>query len=525
MPENPSSQPIPVEQTEVVVVGSRCAGSAASIALASRGRRVVALERGHFPSDTLSTHLLFAGGVAEVKRLGALERVEAAGPPKLPFVQISAAGLHPRGRYTPVDGIDYGMCVRRPILDTALVETAREAGAEVRERCNVREVVWHGGRAAGVRYTDPDGELRELRAKLVIGADGRGSFMARQFGVETPYRQAENIRGLVWVYVEDPRPESERDAIIQWRAGDTLGMFFPTETNGTSERPGGLALFMPPKEDVAEFRKDPERMWAQKLAENPDLSERLGPTTGWTKQRSSIDNPGYFRVSSGPGWALAGDAGHFKDPVVAQGIRDALRFGRLCGEAAADALDDPEWLDRRLYRWELRRDRETLPTYYLGQKHSRTHPVSAVEVEAFRDFSARQSIVDGVADMFARTLSPQQALTLPRQVLWTLRALRRPGADRGAIVRFVADELRLDAKLRWDLMQVGRGRRAGRRPGSIWGRDGWTPKASSSATAFKPRPVNRPGQEVPEAETRVGTATETRQTETETEAEIVGAAR
>ena len=75
---------------------------------------------------------------------------------------------------------------------------------------------------------------------------------------------------------------------------------------------------------------------------------------------------------SGPGWALTGDAGHFKDPVLGQGIRDALRFGRLAGEVAAAALDVPRRLDVALSTWEAKRDRECLPAYQWGNRETRT---------------------------------------------------------------------------------------------------------------------------------------------------------
>ena len=116
-----------------MIVGARCAGSATAIALARSGRRVIALDRARFPADTLSTHLLWAGGVAELKRLGALEKVETTGPARLPESTATWAGHEIRGGYSPVEGIDYGLCVRRPGLDAALVETARAAGAEIRE--------------------------------------------------------------------------------------------------------------------------------------------------------------------------------------------------------------------------------------------------------------------------------------------------------------------------------------------------------------------------------------------------------
>ena len=102
-----------IEHADAVVVGARCAGSAAAIALARAGRRVVALDRVAFPADTVSTHLLFPSGVAEIGRLGALDRVRALGAPPMPEALVGGAGLAPRGRFSPVEGIDYAMCVRR----------------------------------------------------------------------------------------------------------------------------------------------------------------------------------------------------------------------------------------------------------------------------------------------------------------------------------------------------------------------------------------------------------------------------
>ncbi|WP_205699640.1 NAD(P)/FAD-dependent oxidoreductase [Conexibacter sp. SYSU D00693] len=468
------------EQVDVVVVGARPAGSATAIALARRGKRVVALDRASFPSDTLSTHLLFAGCVAEFKRSGALERLLATGAPKLPYTQISGAGFHPRGAYTPVEGIDYGLCVRRPGMDLALVETAREAGADVRERCTVTQVLWAGGRAAGVVYRDPDGEEREIRAKLVVGADGRRSQMADMLGAQT-YRTAENGRGLAFHYLRDPAvadPDGpvKRDAIIQWRVGDTLGMWFPTDQDG------GLALFMPPKEDISRFRKDPEGMWEHKLSLNEPLRRRLEGCEKEGPLRSTADTQAFFRVSSGPGWALVGDAGHFKDPVVAQGIRDALRFGRRLGEVAAEALDHPRWLDRRLYAWELERDAECIPTFYLGRKHTRIHPPNQLETEFYRQAAKDQDLADEVADVFARTRMPHHVFHPGRQVRWFLRAFFRRGADRVALVGEALDDVRLDLQMHRDLAALRAGRRAGAGRWNRWGRGGWSPSVAFGAS-------------------------------------------
>src|SRR6202022_3155524 len=97
------------------------------------------------------------------------------------------------------------------------------------------------------------------------------------------------------------------------------------------------------------------------------------------KIRSRLAPAPYFRRSSGAGWALPGDAGHFKDPVTAQGIRDALRFGRLLGEAAAPVLYEPRTLDRALLGWERRRERECLETYAWTNALGRAEPMTALE--------------------------------------------------------------------------------------------------------------------------------------------------
>jgi menaquinone-9 beta-reductase len=483
------------EEVDAVVVGARVGGAATAIALARRGRKVIALDRAKFPSDTISTHVLFATGVAELKWLGALNRVRAVGAPQwrvgYPHTVVlphTGERLDPHGRMTPVNGIDYGLNTRRPGLDLAVVETAREAGAEVRERVEVVDVVWAGGRAAGVRYKNADGALHEIRAKLVVGADGRRSTMAKLLGVETPYRESENGRGLVFMYVKDPRGPEERDTVRRWQSGDTLGFYFPNDDNV------GLALFMPPKEEIKQFRRD-QQMWDRKLENFPELKARLAGCEPLTKLRSADDTTAYFRISSGPGWALVGDAGHFKDPVLAQGIRDALRFGRLLGDATADWLDEPERLDQELFEWELNRDKECLPSYYLGQRETRTNPINQLQAEMYRELDADANLADQFVDLLAdagiagefmqvvaRQRDPRKFFTPRRLARWAWRAARRPHADRAALAREVLDELRYEALLRRDLAIVHSGRRADFRRFSRLGGNGWSP----------PTPLRRP---------------------------------
>ncbi|MEU8245466.1 NAD(P)/FAD-dependent oxidoreductase [Nonomuraea sp. NPDC048916] len=405
------------ERVDVVIAGARCAGSATATALARKGRHVLALDPARIPSPTVSTHLLFAGGVAELSRLGALDRVEKIGAPRLPHAFIGGPGLAARGEYTPVDDLDYGLCVRRAPLDQALVETARESGAEVREGHRVSGLLWDGGRVAGVRARDHDGKDYEVRASLVIGADGRRSTVARLVGAARPRLTHPNGRACYYAYYEDPRQEW-RSTAAMWLTGRELGNAFPCD--------GGLTmvLLMPPVDRVADFRGNLEAEFDRTVSLVPGLAERLDGCVRVSKIVSSAEHPSYFRSSTGPGWALAGDAGHFKDPVTAQGIRDALRFGRLLGEAAATALDDPASLDRAVRAWERGRNVECVHTYHWTNLLGRGDGLAHVQFELLRALVNRPAGVREVLEVYSRLRDPRETLALPGLAGATLKALR-----------------------------------------------------------------------------------------------------
>ncbi|MGW0657501.1 NAD(P)/FAD-dependent oxidoreductase [Streptodolium elevatio] len=438
------------EHVDAIVVGARCAGSAAATALARAGRRVVAVDAGRFPSDTVSTHLLFAGGVAELDRLGALERVEKLDPPKHFDAYIGSPDAEVRGTYSPVDGIAYGMCVRRPGLDFALVETARAAGAEVREGVKVTSLVREDGRVVGVRATERgvNGELT-LRAPLVIGADGRRSTVARLLGVDVPYLSNANERAGYYAYYEDPRTEWQGTAAM-WLEGRELGTAFPTD--------GGLvlALLMPPKERADAFRLDLEGEYDRTVASIPGLAKRLAGATRASKIVTSVEQPSYFRKSAGPGWALAGDAGHFKDPVTAQGIRDALRFGRLLGEAVAPVLGNPERLDRVVRAWERRLVAECRETYHWTNRFARADAVNPLQEQMLRMLAREPHGSRRLLDVYSRVRKPSGLMTPGFVAACAIGAMRRRGTDRRALLRTIVGELRTEAAVKRDLSRLAR---------------------------------------------------------------------
>ena len=427
-----------------MIVGARVAGCAAAIPLVRAGRKVVLLDRSRFPSNVLSTHGIWPSAVAELRKLGALERVLAYEPPKIRSAVFHHLGVPLKGGFNPVENIDYMLVIGRPQLDLALVETACAEGADVRERTAVTGLVWDGDRAAGVRYRslDGDGAEGEVRAPLVIGADGRRSMVAEHVGAARPYRGSRNGRGFAWWYMDDPKVGTDwRETGALLRVNETIVLI------GGMPADRMLVLAVCPAADIPRYRRDPEGMFERLMRENRRMADRVRGAGRATHAFTADELSAYFRASSGHGWALTGDAGHFKDPGIAQGIRDALFFSRLLGEVAAPVLGSPAKLDWALHEWEAERDRACLSTYHWANRETRVDPVQPILLEALRTFSAGEGEF-GFGDVLSRLRDYEEVANRRRGMLWVSRALLRPGADRRLIARQALQEMRIDSAVR-----------------------------------------------------------------------------
>lgn len=456
----------PSEQCDVVIVGARVAGTATAIELAKQGVHVIVIDAATFPSDTLSTHLIFPSCVAELSALGALDRILASGTPTMPSVQFTHGGMKANGSFSPVDGFDYAMCPGRKNLDHSLIQTAQASGAEIREATKLTGLIRHNGRVTGVTWNRRDGSHGQISCKLVIGADGRRSSVAKHAGVIQPYRWAENGRGLVYTYVDDPLDTQARSAVHQWRIDDTLGMYFPTDDNG------GLVLFMGPKSEVSQYGQDLQK-WKETLALFPGLEERIAGGQPRHRLRKAADTYSYFRRATGPGWALVGDSAQFKDPAIAQGIRDAIVYGRKLAQTVARNIQTTESLDQHLYVWELQRDRDCLPSYHWGLQQTNTDPISPLELEAYKDIAADTEIARLWMDLFSRNREISDFMTPRNQLTWMIRALRQPGVDRSKVFTQGRQLIAAQLGLVRDLARLKRGKRIRSTGSQMWTSNWW----------------------------------------------------
>ena len=314
---------------DAVVVGGRAAGSSTAMLLARRGLDVLVIDRDGYGSDTLSTHALMRGAVSRLERWGLAAPLRAAAP------AITSTVFHHGSDRLELDNTAEGtaqplMAPRRTLLDRVLVDGARAAGAEVLHRTKLVAIDRvASGRVRGAEIETPSGDRVHVGADVLIGADGLNSTVVRRLGVPIT-RQGSEASAYVMRYLEGVDLD---DSAYHWLYGPGVGAgFIPTID-------GQFVVFaaMPRDRFRGEIRTDVAAGFQRVLDEiNPEFGEKVRAATPMGPVRAWPGRPGQFRKAFGPGWALVGDAGYFKDPYAAHGISDALRDAELLADAVVD---------------------------------------------------------------------------------------------------------------------------------------------------------------------------------------------
>jgi len=296
--------------------------------LARRGYRVVLLDAERFPSDTISTHVLWPPGVAALHRWGLWDRVAAAGPALCHNGVTRTPGGTLRGPWHRVDDVDYTISLRRMVLDAILVEAARASGVDVREHCIVDELLIDDSRVVGIKARERRSGLRfEERAAVVVGSDGLHSTIARLVGAATQH-VAPPLTANYHQYVSDLPGDRDTNEIYTCPPREYL--LSPCDSGLT------IVNIVVSRMLADEFRHDVHRSFVRALDLQPELAERVRAGRPAGRIRGTRDVPNFYRTSIGPGWVLVGDAAYCKDPIRAQGMSDAF----LDAEGLAHALDD-----------------------------------------------------------------------------------------------------------------------------------------------------------------------------------------
>jgi 2-polyprenyl-6-methoxyphenol hydroxylase-like FAD-dependent oxidoreductase len=387
---------------DVIVVGARVAGAATAMLLARKGLKVLVVDRASFPSDTISSHQLQVPGAELLNRWGLLAKLTAAGTPPARRVRIDVSGGPVMdGRYPACAGVDALYSPRRTLLDSILVEAARQAGAEVRENFRVTQLTFAGDRVTGIRGAERRGAAVTETANLVIGADGKHSLVAGAVGARR-YRE---------------RPARSFASYSYW-AG------VPVTGGELYQRPGRAVAVFPTNDELTmiyvaapltEFeaaRADLDRHYLRSLDLCGDLGKRVRAGRRAERLRTTPDQPNTFRWSYGSGWALAGDAGVVMDSVSAQGMTNALRDAGNLSAAVVAGLDGSRPLDAALHEHQRRRDQSIRGMYDFTLRLAAFAPATFLQRRFLAAVASDQRQIDRFLGALAGIVPAEQYFTI-----------------------------------------------------------------------------------------------------------------
>ena len=391
-----------MEQADAVIVGARCAGATLALVLARRGWDVVLVDRDTFPSETVSTHLIFPNTLARLDELGVLDTLLGAHDVPTLELRITWLGHEIVGGFSEIDGFDRCAAPRRSVLDEAILDTALAAGAQGRFGERVVELI-----GAGTAEDPVAGVVLEsgerIGASWVFGADGRSSTVAGRLGIEKT-RPAQGEVAFLFAYWRGIPNDGfatnsiRSDAIVnRWANEDGICLLITWGdadfTRGSKQERRGRYL-----QRLSQF---PETIEPRHLERAEMISELVVAPESLLR--------GYYRTPAGPGWALIGDACHFKHPATAQGIGDAVEQAVYVADAlsgASPSLDGYEqWRDARAaehYEW----------SFSWGR-----FPSGAAE-PLLRGWAHEADAAQDLRDSFTRRVEPSGVLSQERLARW-----------------------------------------------------------------------------------------------------------
>jgi 2-polyprenyl-6-methoxyphenol hydroxylase-like FAD-dependent oxidoreductase len=380
---------------DAIVVGGRCAGSPVAMLLARKGYKVLVVDKATFPSDTISTHLIHPLGVAALRNWGLLEQVVATGCPAIStyafdFGRAAISGA-PGTESSPV-----AYSPRRTVLDKVLVDAASAAGAEVRERFNVEELVIEDRCVVGLRGRDKGGRTVTEHSRVVVGADGLHSLVAKAVSAQQ-YNEKPQLNASYYTYWSGLPMNGRFEAYLRDR---------PARAFSAAPTNDGLTLVIGgwPFAEFAANKKDIEGNYLEIFELVPSFAERI---RGAKREARFIGTavPNFFRKPFGRGWVLVGDAGYNKDFTTAQGTQDAFRDAELCAGALDESFSGVRSFDAAMTDYQAKRDAHALPMYEFTAQLAALEPPPPEVQQLLAAISGNQEAMDGFARVYAGVTS------------------------------------------------------------------------------------------------------------------------
>lgn len=355
----------------------------------------------------MCTHFIQASASPTIDRLGLTDSIRAAGGrpndtniwTRYGWISFAREGMHSPMSDWPAWNI------RREKLDPMVRELAAGTdGVELMLGYTAGALLHDGGRVSGVRVRERSGEEHEIRAKLVVAADGRDSEVAKLAGVKTKLKPHKRF-GYFAYYRDTPLVTGDNAQL--WMLDPDVAYAFPTDDNLT------CLTVMPVRDKLPEFKPDPEQAMArvfETLADGP----RIDPAKRVSKVLGKLEIPNVVRTPTQPGLALVGDAAIAADPLWGVGCGWAFQSSEWLSETVGPALSgDAQRVDAALEDYR-RRHRDGLAAHErFTSMYSTGRRFNPMEKLLFRAAARDQELARRMAEMGERWIKPQELLTLP----------------------------------------------------------------------------------------------------------------
>ena len=337
---------------DVIVIGGGPAGATTATLLADYGHKTLVLERAAFPRHHVGESLI-PQTYWTLKRLGMLEKMKAS-----PFVRkqsvqfVSASGEESAPFYfTDRDPNEWSTTwqVRRDEFDVMMLDNAREHGVEVRDNAKVREVLFDGAKAVGVRALI-GGRAVELRSNVVVDATGQSALLSRQLQTRRPDEKLKNAS--IYAHYRGCLLDEGRDAgaTIILHTQDRNGWFWYIPLN-RRDALVSVGVVAPPSYLCTGRGDDPAAALDEEIENCPGIQRRLADAERVGKVFVTADFSYRSNRVAGDGWVLVGDAFGFLDPVYSSGVMLALKSGEYAADAIHDAIETGDFSGQRLGRF------------------------------------------------------------------------------------------------------------------------------------------------------------------------------
>jgi flavin-dependent dehydrogenase len=360
-----------VSQADVVVIGGGPAGATTSTLIAQKGHKVRLFERAKFPRFHIGESLI-PETYWVLKRLNMLDKMKGSTFVKKESVQfVSQHGKLSEPFYF-YDNRPHECSrtwqVLRSEFDQIMLNNAREHGVDAQEGARVREIIFEGDRAVGVRVQHDDGREEEVRAKVVVDASGQTALIGNRFNLLI--KDNDLKKGAVWTYWKGAYRDKGRDegATLVVQTKGKKGWFWYIPLHNDIISVGIVRAF----EDLFAGNRDHEAIYHEEVNNCEEIKRRVSKATRCDKYYATKEFSYRASRCAGDGWVMVGDAYGFLDPLYSSGVLLALKGGSMAADAINEGLENGDTSAAQLGKWSeefnrgMDRMRRLVCEYYDG---------------------------------------------------------------------------------------------------------------------------------------------------------------